>query len=624
MEDPAIRKQFEEGLDQFVERAKKDNKVLGVILYGSLAYDEVTSRSNVNIYVITKEGQHKTVRLVENGVPFDVDTYSRDAFIRTVQSRRGVTYHQLLSYSKLLFSCDESLTDFYNNLSFKVGKRDLHSLLVIYHQAVLYDFKKSEKYLFIKDDVAHSFHFFVHGMNEMGYLLCYLNEVFPPREVMLKGREFEPELYREAYDNLIQGTITKESLEHSLKVAYKFLDSKDLECYRPVLDFISNNEGTATQDELVTHFTPRGLRHFELESLHRRRILRRTVAPTKLTRKGAVDYNEPQYHFSWSSFDSDTVIPTQVGPSDVDPSKVRADYQAAIEELAAKAKSDEYVLALILGGSLAYDKVWEKSDLDTCIITRDEVPSSFKFLLEKDVYLEANVMTRDDFRKLAQRATDGSVFHSYMSKGKPIFTRDESLFDLYEDIHNMGSRDLENLVLLNYVFCKDLINKAWKALHVKNDPVFSINFIMPGLRRMANIEVLLNRQIPLRESTAQALELNPEFFNQIFTYMVLKMKKDKESLSAILTKMELYLNDRLDVIVQPILRLLEKETELMHHDLMEKFNQIRLPINLTEFVDMGLLNQVEAPFRFTKKSTTEMIQPAYQSTSSRSVDDLMI
>ncbi|MHA1576457.1 MAG: hypothetical protein ACTSU3_03775 [Candidatus Thorarchaeota archaeon] len=141
---------------------------------------------------------------------------------------------------------------------------------------------------------------------------------------------------------------------------------------------------------------------------------------------------------------------------------------------------------------------------------------------------------------------------------------------------------------------------------------------------MTNIEVLLNRQIPLRESTAQALELNPEFFNQIFTDMVLKMKKDKESLSAILTKMELYLQDRLDVIVQPILRLLEKETELMHHDLMEKFNRIRLPINLTEFVDMGLLNQVEAPFRFTKKSTTEMIQPAYQSPSSRSVDDLVM
>ena len=52
MEDPTIRRQFEVGLEQFVERAKKDNKVLGIILYGSLAYDEVTSRSDINIFVI--------------------------------------------------------------------------------------------------------------------------------------------------------------------------------------------------------------------------------------------------------------------------------------------------------------------------------------------------------------------------------------------------------------------------------------------------------------------------------------------------------------------------------------------------------------------------------------------
>ena len=183
-------------------------------------------------------------------------------------------------------------------------------------------------------------------------------------------------------------------------------------------------------------------------------------------------------------------------------------------------------------------------------------------------------MTRDQFRKSIQRATDGSVWHSYISMGKPIFTKDESLFDMFADIKNMGSRDLENLVLLNYVFCKDLINKAWKALHVKNDPAFSVNFLMPGIRRMANIEVLLNHQIPLRESTAQALELNPEFFSQIFTDMIMKTKKDTASLSTVLEKMELYLKDRLEVIVQPILRILEKETELVHYDLMTNDEKI--------------------------------------------------
>jgi uncharacterized protein len=49
----------------------------------------------------------------------------------------------------------------------------------------------------------------------------------------------------------------------------------------------------------------------------------------------------------------------------------RARYDEAIASLLAKLQQDRYVLAVVLYGSLAYDVVWDKSDIDLCIITQE-------------------------------------------------------------------------------------------------------------------------------------------------------------------------------------------------------------------------------------------------------------
>ncbi|MGY5870907.1 MAG: nucleotidyltransferase domain-containing protein [Candidatus Thorarchaeota archaeon] len=612
MEDSQVKTQFDEALTRFIERAKEDKRILAIIIYGSMAYDEVTERSNINAHVIVDEGQNRHARLTEFGIPIDVHILSKNGFMRHYSHPRGRGMVQVLAYSKLVFSRDCSFTDWYKNMSRNVGEGDKAYLQMLYFMATKYDLQKAEKYLYIKDDLAHSFHFFLHGLSELGYLLCYINNVWPPREVILKGREFQPELFSKIYDDLIDTEVTKESLDKALRLTYEFMDSIDLEMHKPVLDYISEEGGTASQTDILTRFGPRGMTFFEAEHLHRRRILRRTITPVKLTKKGVVEYNEPLYHFSWDSFDEGEVQPTRVGPADVERERVLADYQSAMDELVKKAEADEYVLNLMVSGSLSYDTVWEKSDIDFMIITKDEPYGIRRVFIEKDVIMEGEVVTRDYFRKGTHRVKDGSIFNSYFSKSKLLVSKDDTIMDFYEDLNNMGSRDVEDLLLLNYIFCKDLINKAYKALYVKEDPHFALNFIMAGIRRMANIEVLLNKGIPLRESTAQALEFNPEFFKTIFTDMVHTPKKTWDVMSGVLEKMENYLDEHLKTFAQPVLRLLEKKEEMTHYDLKDHFSDIRLPVDLRELVEMGLIRQTEAPFRFTKKSTSEMMQPAYQ------------
>jgi hypothetical protein len=246
------------------------------------------------------------------------------------------------------------------------------------------------------------------------------------------------------------------------------------------------------------------------------------------------------------------------------------------------------------------------------MIVKDEPYGRHRVFIEKDAIMEGEVVTRDYFRKGTHRVKDGSIFNSYFSKSKLLVSKDDTIMDFYEDLKNMGSRDVEDLLLLNYIYCKDLINKSYKALYVKDDPHFALNFMMSGIRRMANIEVLLNKTVPLRESTVQALEFNPEFFKTIFLDMVHAPKKTWDLMSDVLEKMENYLDEHLKTFAQPVIRLLEKNEEMTHYDLKEHFSDIRLSLDLREFVERGLIRQTEAPLRFTKKSSIEMMQPAYQ------------
>ena len=48
----------------------------------------------------------------------------------------------------------------------------------------------------------------------------------------------------------------------------------------------------------------------------------------------------------------------------------------ALASFVEKIEKDRYVIAAMVCGSLAYDEVWEKSDLDLLIITRDETKVS--------------------------------------------------------------------------------------------------------------------------------------------------------------------------------------------------------------------------------------------------------
>jgi predicted nucleotidyltransferase len=57
---------------------------------------------------------------------------------------------------------------------------------------------------------------------------------------------------------------------------------------------------------------------------------------------------------------------------------VQQRYEGALEAFVARVRQDGHILAAVLFGSLAYDEVWERSDIDLWLIARDDSTSQWR------------------------------------------------------------------------------------------------------------------------------------------------------------------------------------------------------------------------------------------------------
>src|SRR4051812_20107991 len=99
-------------------------------------------------------------------------------------------------------------------------------------------------------------------------------------------------------------------------------------------------------------------------------------------------------------------------------------YEEALESLLEKLRRDPYVLAVILVGSMSHDTVWEKSDIDLCVVAQEGKHRERSFsLVEEGISIHAWLVTRSEFRKAMEGSVGSSFMHSLMSKGRMLFTR---------------------------------------------------------------------------------------------------------------------------------------------------------------------------------------------------------
>lgn len=237
----------------------------------------------------------------------------------------------------------------------------------------------------------------------------------------------------------------------------------------------------------------------------------------------------------------------------------KARFQGALDTLLEEVKEDRQILAAILCGSLAYDVVWDKSDIDLVFISADDkkVHSRSLALVVDDINIHAQVVPRAEFRRELESSFHNSCNHSVYARGSLVYSRDPSIDALFQQIKKLGERDLKTQVLNSAQLALALLYKARKWYEVKDDIAYTTTWMLGMASAIADIEISLNGELVDRDCLPRALPLNPTLFGAIYSDLIAR-PVTRTMIENGLVAVDAYLESKADSLFSPVLEYLQE------------------------------------------------------------------
>ncbi len=300
-----------------------------------------------------------------------------------------------------------------------------------------------------------------------------------------------------------------------------------------------------------------------------------------------------------------------------EPRTVQQKFSASLEAMVEQVKRDRSVLAAILCGSLSYDTVWAKSDIDLVLVTIDDkkTGNSDLALYADGINVHALLLPRAQFRKMVEGSIRNSFVHSFLARGRLLYTHDETIAGLCSEMSAIGERDTRVQLLAAASGALPAIYKAHKWLLTRGDLDYTALWILYASTPLAKIEVLTAGLLVDREVLPQAMRLNPAFFRIVYTDL-LNAKKTRKSVEAALAAVDEYMASRATTLFGAVLDHLREvgearsATEIDDH-FRRNFGVEGVTGACEYLADQGLLGKAPLPVKLTKKSNIEVEELAF-------------
>lgn len=301
----------------------------------------------------------------------------------------------------------------------------------------------------------------------------------------------------------------------------------------------------------------------------------------------------------------------------MDNGSIQQQFTAALDTLVEQIKDDRSILAAILCGSLSYDAVWAKSDIDLVLVTIDDkkVEAGGLSLYADGVNVHAFLFSRARFRQTVEGSLNNSFMHSLLAKGRLLYTHDQTIADLFERLRAIGERDTQVQLLRAACGALPALYKAHKFFLTRGDLDYTALWILAAATSLAQIEVVGARLLADREVILQAMKLNPTFFKTIYSEL-LNTKKTKKNVQAALDAVDRYIGERAPKLFALVIEHLGEVgearscTEIEDH-FKRNYNIEGITTACEYLADQGLIGKASTAVRLTKKSNVEVQELAF-------------
>jgi predicted nucleotidyltransferase len=302
---------------------------------------------------------------------------------------------------------------------------------------------------------------------------------------------------------------------------------------------------------------------------------------------------------------------------------IQQKFAAALDALVEQIKLDRSVLAALVCGSLSYDKVWSKSDIDLVIVTVDDrkIEQSDLSLNADGVNVHAILVPRAEFRKMVEGSVRNSFAHSFLTRGRLLFTHDPTVAALCATLTDIGARDKKLQLLRAATAALPSIYKAHKWFLTRGDLEYTSLWILYAATSLAQVEVIGAGLLVDREVIPQATALNPSFFKIIYLDL-LNARKTRSTVQAALDAVDGYLAGRAASVFESVLEHLREVGEArscreIEDHFTRNFGVTGVTTACEYLSDQGLIGKASTQTHLTKKSNVEVQELAFYSLQPR-------
>ena len=292
-------------------------------------------------------------------------------------------------------------------------------------------------------------------------------------------------------------------------------------------------------------------------------------------------------------------------------------FSGALDALVERLKSDRAILATLLCGSLAHDTVWARSDIDLVLVTIDDklVEAGAMALDADGVNVHATLMPRAKLKRLAEGAMTNSFMHSLLSKGRLLYSHDDTIAPLLDRMRTIGDRDTQILMLGAATEALSCLYKAHKWFLTRRDYDYTALWILAAASPLARMEVMRHGELADREVLPRALQLDPAFFSVAYTGM-LNGPKSRDAVRAALDATDAYVLARTPEFSGPVVSWLEDAgearscTEIDAH-FARAMGVSHVSAACEYLADQGIIGRASVTSRLTRKSTADVQELAF-------------
>jgi hypothetical protein len=231
------------------------------------------------------------------------------------------------------------------------------------------------------------------------------------------------------------------------------------------------------------------------------------------------------------------------------------------------------------------------------------------------VNVHAMLMPRTEFRKVVEGSLRNSFMHSFLAKGRLLYTHDDTIAALCATLHEMGERDRQIALFRAATSVLPSLYKAHKWMLTRGDVNYTALWILYTATPLAQIEVINAGLLVDREVIPQAIALNSPLFATVYTDL-LNAKKTTKTVQAALDAVDEYMAKRATTLFAPILEHLREAgearscTEIEAH--FKKTFDVDYVTTACEYLaDQGLIGKASIAARLTKRSNVDVQELAF-------------